>query len=173
MTSIHPILASDDYDGMIKLIGGVIVLIVWGVGAMVSTIKKAQAQAQTRQKQARAPYAIPLPAQRTVAGQARPASLPPPLPMALPPLSTLGGAQATRQRAVRQAPPAAKQARAAAPPARPVARIPSPPPKPAVAPRPATPDTIAGLLRPTTVRAQFILAEVLQPPLALRTKQNF
>ena len=161
MASLPSILASDDYEGMIKLIGGVIVLIVWAVGAMASTIKKAQAK--SRQKQA--PFAPPLPAQRTVAAPARPASRPPPLPMALPPLSTLARSQPPKRPATQPPPPAA--------PAKVIARVAEPAIKPARAARAVSRDPIAGLLRPTTVRAQFILAEVLQPPLALRRKRNF
>jgi hypothetical protein len=167
MSSLPPILASDDYEGMIKLIGFVIVLIIWAVGAMVSTIRKAQAKA--RQKQARAPVAPPLPAQRPIAGPARPPAIPPRIPMALPPLPTLARAQ----------PPARAAARPK--PAVPVQRTSAPAPPPVALPRPkAAPvspavasSSIAGLFGPTTVRAQFILAEVLQPPLALRTKRTF
>jgi hypothetical protein len=167
MTPRPFILASDDYDSMIKLIGGVIVLIIWGIGAMASTIKKAQAK--SRQKQVRAPFAPPLPAQRPIAGPARPPAIPPRIPMALPPLPTLARAQ----------PPARAAARPKA--AIPVPRSSAPAPPPVAVPRPkAVPvspavasSSIAGLLRPTTVRAQFILAEVLQPPLALRSKRNF
>jgi hypothetical protein len=51
------------------------------------------------------------------------------------------------------------------PPIAPLAKAPS-------APQVSRPQ-VALLMRPTTVRAQFILAEVLQPPLALRTRRNF
>lgn len=165
MASLPSILASDDYDGMIKLIGGVIVLIIWGVGAMASTIKKAQAQA--RQKQARAPFAPPLPAQRPIAAPARPPAIPPRIPMALPPLSTLVRAQPPARAAAR--PKAAAPVQITSAPA----RVAVPKPKAAPVSPAVASSSIAGLLRPTTVRAQFILAEVLQPPLALRTKQNF
>lgn len=160
MNSLPSILAAEDYAGLIKGVLFVIVLIIWGVSAMVSTIKKAQTQA--RQRQARLPIPPRVPTQLRAAPPALRPTVAPQRPMILPPLPAL----------IRPQPPARPTARRPPPnsaaPARLLATASAAPPK--AAPPPAA---ITGFLRPTTVRAQFILAEVLQPPLALRTKRNF
>jgi len=161
MITTHSILASSD-DGIFRLIVTVVVLIVWGITAMASTIKKAQAEA--RKKQARMPLAPGAPS--TVM---RAAPLPPLVPqtsMALPPLPTLARKPSKPRAAI------AKSVPKAIPLAKPAALVTSAGVTPPVVSS-VVQDAIPALLRPTTVRAQFILAEVLQPPLALRTRRNF
>jgi hypothetical protein len=164
MNSLPSILAAEDYAGLIKGVLFVIVLIIWGISAMVSTIKKAQTQA--RQRQGRSPIPPRVPTQLRAAPPALRPTVAPQRPMILPPLPAL----------IRPQPPARPTARRPPPNSAAPARLPATasaaPPKAAPPPSPA-PAATTGLLRPTTVRAQFILAEVLQPPLALRTKRNF
>ena len=160
MITPDSILASSD-DGVFRLIVTVIVLIVWGITAMASTIKKAQAEA--RKKQAR--MAVAPGAARPVV---RSSPLPPLLPqrsMALPPLPTLARKPSKPRAAI------AKRVVKAIPLPKPAALAKNVSGTPSVA-APVVQDAIPRLLRPTTVRAQFILAEVLQPPLALRTRRN-
>ncbi|HSU65747.1 MAG TPA: hypothetical protein VLJ39_02645 [Tepidisphaeraceae bacterium] len=83
-----------------------------------------------------------------------------PQPANLPPLPTI--ARQRKRKAVPPPPPPARGISVAAAPSTPRASRPAP----------AGP-AVARLFEGRTVRAQFILAEVLQPPLALRTKRNF
>lgn len=146
-----PILA--DHEGIpVRLIGVVLILILWGISALSNAMGKAKKQAQQRRLQQQ-----PRPIAR--GGPApRPMGTPPSVPRTtggLPPLPTL------------MRPPAL-------PPA--VPAVPRPRPQPVVsrttaakAARPAaTPAQIAPLLNARTIRAQFILAEVFRPPLSLR-----
>jgi hypothetical protein len=168
---LSSILASD--DDTIKVIGVVVFLIIWGIGAMASAAKKAQEASRRKQMQNRS---------------ARPATA-----IALPPVQRMPAAVRPRQVAInrpaakRAAPPplpqstrsAAKPAAFAAAPLPPfdstVQRTPARPapirPRPATARSARTP--ITGWLNAGTVRSQFILAEILQPPLAFRKKRNF
>ena len=171
MTPNLPILARDD-DSMFKLVGAVVVLIVWGISAMVGAARKGQQQALRKK------LAQPAPPQTAAprAAQSRPlprpaAKRPPPIParaaaptaVPLPPLSSLAApptvqpvakAKSTRAAVTTQAP--SRSAVLNAP-----------------VPSQVSLSKIAALLQPKTVRAQFILAEVLQPPLALRTRHSF
>ena len=173
MAPTHSILASDD-ETLIKFIGVVVVLIIWGISSLLSAFGKARQKALKNQQQNRAsiPPTTQRPPVRPAVSPRRPAALPPLAPRTaapLPPLRTL----ASPPRQVR--PAVAKTA----PRPSPKTLIPAPPQAPATpamrspSKAPVVSSAVASLLRPKTVRAQFILAEVLQPPLALRTRKNF
>lgn len=172
MAPIDSILASDN-ETLIKFVGAVVVLIIWGISSLVSAMGKARQNALKKQQQNRiamsaAPKLVP---SRQMTAQRGPAALPPltsRMAAPLPPLRTLASQQRQGRPIVAKTAP------------RPKASTPRPAPAPAappVQPSPTkvlvVPAAITNLLRPTTVRAQFILAEVLQPPLALRTRKNF
>src|SRR5439155_813567 len=115
--------AATDDGTVAKLIFGVLVFVVWGIGALVSVVKKQKKQEQERQ--------------RVMMEQVR------------------------REMQAGRATQAAGGARM-----RPAAAAPLPPQPPTYRP-PVLPDW----LTPRTMRSQFILTEVLQPPLALREPQ--
>lgn len=168
MQSFHAILASDN-ESLIKVIGAIVVFIIWGISSMASAIGKARQNAAKKQQQNRnAMSAAPqrVPSKPAIAPRA--SAAPPPLPSRtaspLPPLRTLASSAAqTRPAAVKTTTrPKAAASPSVAPPVKPLAA------KPQI----VTP-VIARLLQPKTVRAQFILVEVLQPPLALRSRRSF
>jgi hypothetical protein len=161
--------ASDDSE-LTKVIIGAVFFLFWVLSSIASAISKKNEEA----KRKRARDAI-------AAGT----SLPPPLPGARQ--------QAVRRKvqqrvpAVRQPPPAQRSpqqrrivAKSPRPAPQPVAApvVPVPPVKPAepIPPltvarkivRPTTATALRNWLQPATLRHQFILTEILQPPLALR-----
>jgi hypothetical protein len=153
------ILADGD-DGLYKLIGTVVVLIIWGIGAMSSAAKKSREAAQRRQRQA-----TPLPP--VVA--AIPRDIAPVRPARLPPLPALGKKFAP-QRRVTAAPPPIPTRRVVSVPEPVVPVVIAARPMPAIAPKPPV-VALSVLMNSDTIRSQFILAEVFQAPVALRRKR--
>ncbi|HEY2588081.1 MAG TPA: hypothetical protein VGI81_20225 [Tepidisphaeraceae bacterium] len=159
------ILASGDDTELFKLVGIAIILVIAAIGALVKKVREGQSP------QARRPVPPPLPG-RPVPLAARVRA---PGPKPLPPLPALAQAAkprpTTARRAAvrRQAAPVRQQAGAQP------SRLSTPAPAvPGVRATPSLPaSSVANLLNPTTVRAQFILAEVLQPPLSLRARKTF
>ena len=170
-------LASSSSDHLIaRLIFFAFIAIIWVIGWIGSVMKKVQQEAKRRQMRAQ----LSAPPQ---APPARPVQLAPGIAMRVP-LAAL--APARSKPAKRPVPPAAKAPKRAAarkpvppaPPARQAAAIVNPirqaanePAAPSPQRKPIVPVTAANLsrwLRPDTLRQQFILTEILQPPLALR-----
>ena len=157
----------------LKLIPFVIFLIIWGLGSLASVVNKAKEEAKRREAMSRmARGQMPPSPQRPIAAAAprRVASMAP-----LPPLSHIArpaAAPARRAAQVRPAPQPQPMAPAVHKPA-PAAR-PEPPPArpPATASTRATAPAIRRWLNPATLRSQYILTEVLQPPLGLRPPQE-
>lgn len=181
MTAASFILA--DSNGF-KLIGFVLLLIIWGIGSLVSAANKAKEQAKRRQMllrtQGQMPPSPPRPPvqapQRRVASAAAQMRVAP--GAALPPLAHIARPVPTPAKHPVHARPAAVRPPQPAPPA---ARIAAPlQPEPAsvrpsaAAPSPsrATAPAIARWLKPQTLRSQYILTEILQPPLGLRPRQE-
>jgi hypothetical protein len=131
----------------VKLIGFVIVLIIWGISSLVSAVNKASEQNRRR----RAKLAKPV-----VAVRPKVVVRPPPLPNrggrqpALPPLPALAQQGAPVRPALITG-LGATTARAARPAAQPV-----------------TPAVIGQWMSQNTIRSQFLLAEVFRPPVAMR-----
>lgn len=170
-----------DSDGDIgKLVIGVIALIFWGVSAMVSAAKKRQEQARRRQmfEQIARGGAVPTPP----APPARPAVRPGPSRAMLPPKRPMPAAQAARMTgppppAPRRGKSKGQSARTSAP--SPLTTAASPiasattaaggtESRPAAKAPPVDARALRRWLTPATLRSQFMLTEVLQPPLALR-----
>ena len=198
----------------VKLIVGVVVAIVWGLGALASAVKKKQkdVEAQRRHQEHwqqigqemrdRAARAVSTLSQQP--GQAPLPPLPPRAPGHAPP-PRMSQPVFAPQRSIAGRPVAQRPMPPRAMPARPVTQpaprrpkkqkakgqgLPTAPPLPAVpapvaiqAASPAAVSATAGerrggtganaaalarWLTPATLRSQFILTEILQPPLALR-----
>jgi hypothetical protein len=156
MNSILHILARSDTDSAVKLIFGVIVVVFWLIGALVSAVNK-RAEENRR---------------RAAAGQIQRGF--PMLPQQAAPDVRLS--QMTAPARVAQQRPAARRA---APAAGAIAAMPSANLSKATAATQVTrsqgaakvvpPSQIGKLLkRPETLRAAFILNEVLSPPLSMR-----
>ena len=174
-----PLASSSDHL-IARLIFFAFIAIIWVIGWIASVMKKVQQEAKRRQMRAQLsapPQAIP----------ARPVQLAPGIAMRVP-LAAL--APARGKLAIRRVPPAVKTTKrgaekkpaAPAPPTRqasaivnpirqaaPVPAAPSPQRKPIV---PVTAANLSRWLRPDTLRQQFILTEILQPPLALREQAD-
>jgi hypothetical protein len=169
-----------DSDGDIgKLVVGVIALIIWGVSALASSAKKRQEQQRRRQVFERIARGSAAPPTRPV--PARPGMRPKPAAAtthSLPPQAA---------RVMSPPPPGARRGKSKKQPRQsPVQPLPPPLPEPAIvaaatiAPalsltRPAAAKApvvdaraLSRWLTPATLRSQFMLTEVLQPPLALR-----
>lgn len=183
---IQPLLAASD-DGTGKLIGFVILAIFWGIGALASAMKKAKQPAKTN-----VPPPLPTAAPPPVPSQQQPQGLewarmkipnramsrptavaakPPP-----PPAQRKGKRNKSAQQAAKRAappPPPSQPMFAAAPTAVP----------------PITAGAIGGAERaaaaasvgirdlrasmtPAAMRKQFIVSELLQPPVALRDRDH-
>jgi hypothetical protein len=212
MNFLNLILA-DGSDPVWKVGFGIIVFILWGVGAMASAVRKQKQQERLRQKQMWQEVEQEMKSRRDVAmagrqgsGAPRPHPMvaPPPVPPPVPPQWLPPGARGMFDRRVPPPPPVRAipvqripQPVAARPPKTtkrrrtpPAANVPpvpraqgvqraAPPvprgqavasPTPPV--RTATPSANAVALNrwlsAGTLRSQFILTEILQPPLALR-----
>jgi hypothetical protein len=195
MSTIHHILAAGD-DGVGKVLFGLIFLVLWGVSAIMTQVSK-QKEKQRRdrlrmelERQASAPPILPpLPAPRRQSP-----IIVPPIPAPRPGSPTLRQPKVphavTAQRPQPQASPKRKifpklkiPRRPPPQPAQPARRMPVEPLRPSTivaapvavsaltpSPRPtsATASTLRAWLRPNTLRQQFILTEVLQPPVGLR-----
>jgi hypothetical protein len=158
MQHIVSILASGD-DAIAKILIGVIVFIFWGISSIASALKKNAEQNQRRRVANELPIELTprmevgaaRPAQRGPRMVAAPVAQPPPRRVAAPPL------------APPISPPMPATARAAAPRKRPGGSV-----------SPATPGAVspaaqlAQSLRPESLRARWLLTEILAKPLALR-----
>ena len=162
---IMPFNLADGDAGLIKFAFFVVVLIVWGITASVSAIGKA------RQEKAK---------QRRRVSSVRPATiaLPPPpparKPQAIPAIKRAAAIAppplvAAKSSAARKRPPVVISGVEPVVVDRPVSTTPT-----ITAAAPASPPIaqppIARWLGAPTIRAQFVLAEILQRPLALRNK---
>jgi hypothetical protein len=172
---VHILAAHDNSLGKLWIFG--IILIIWAIQAIANVAKsksKAQQQAKPRPSmQAARKFAPPpLPPEfqarakiLAAAGQGAVKRAPnPAAAQSLPPLYSLAAKKI-------QAKPTPQ------PVARPFAAPATAPPRPATrqAPDPdasAPRSTIARLIDRRKIRSQFVLAEALQPPLALRTRSH-
>ncbi len=190
MTTLPPILAETEIN-LPKILFGLIFLTIWVISGIVSALNKRQQEARRRQvreelersaqRAPRQPQVRPPPPIAEGLRQRFPDVLLPPAPLPLP--------QQPRRSAPRQPvppPPARRtaktrqqqqQQRIAAPPlppplkevaAAPMRIEPITPVAPA-RPKPAVDAAaLAKWMNPSTLRQQFMLTEILQPPLALR-----
>ncbi|HEX4794780.1 MAG TPA: hypothetical protein VH370_13355 [Humisphaera sp.] len=175
----YQIIAAADEE--VKILVGVIVAIIWGLAQVASWIKKPSAPSKPRPAGAfpKPPIKQAMPMRMAPMPQARPRQMaasalrPPPVPARRTQPAAKPTAAARTPRIMPPPLPSARRPQPApAPP--PVARAapprPAPPPPPAPAAAPAT--RSAGInrwLRPATLRRQFILTEIFQKPLALRS----
>lgn len=221
-------LADSDDGNMVKVIFGIIALLVWGVGALASSVKKSRQQEEQRQRQMleqareevrlanarRAAEGAGVAASGGPHGQVRRVPAPPPPPPAYmpapppgyqpvpPPMPDWMTRQGTTARVPPPVPPTPqlryrspqpppppprrpktkRQRPPAAPPAvavfeealRPVA-TPIRGPAATIRRAPGVAGNAAALSRwltPQTLRSQFMLTEILQPPLALRESRE-
>jgi len=161
MTHFPFILADDDNIG--KIVGFVIIAVIWGIGALSSVLKKATKTA-TRPTAYRPVVGPPIAPKAQAIQPARRAA---PVPQR----------KATPVRRPSPVPAAAVQQR---PQAAPVARRQPPAaPSPIMAPvvvrhvvGTANSAAIRRWLQPDSLRKQFILTELLQPPIGLRAPRD-
>lgn len=215
---VFPAYILADAEDALKLIFGLIVAVVWGVGALASASKKKQkdleAQREHQENWQRIEQEMRERAARALGSAPRPGQVPPPLParppthVPPPPPPVFASQRSVESRPVASRPAVRQAVRAKpAPPPRQVAsrpggqpaprrpkkqkaaRLPTAPPLEELTPvaaraaSPAAESATAGerrggaaanaaalsrWLTPTTLRSQFILTEILQPPLALR-----
>jgi FtsZ-interacting cell division protein ZipA len=204
VTSAFTFILAESGDDFGKILIGVIVFIVWGIGALVKMSKTSSEQARRRQEQLDAAIRAQVEAQRQreaaaaalgqrvgqpmpmppvlqqQQGQRRQARLPvPPPPQMRQPQVAMRVPQQPRPQQPRK-----QQKRRVAPPQRPVmstqalleeipAVVASEIGQGAVSASPARRLAAAApmvRLTPQSIRQQFILAEILQPPLALRDR---
>jgi hypothetical protein len=202
VTNALPFILAESGDDFGKIIIGVLVFVVWGIGALMKMSKTSSEQARRRQEQLdatiraqveatrpreaaaaalgqRIGQPMPMPPVLQQQGQRRPAHMPvpPPPQMRQPQTAMRSSTPPARPQQSRK-----QQKRRVAVPQQPAMRaqtlleeIPqvaeSEIGQGAVAASPARRQAAAGpALRftPQSIRQQFILAEVLQPPLALR-----
>jgi hypothetical protein len=186
MTGFPQILA-DTNDSIVKVLFGVVFLIIWGVSALMSVIakKKEQERRERVRREIETGRSVPPPMRQG------PASMRP--PMQAPPRMQPAPPRPVQPRPVQHRPPPLpqKQVRKRFPVKAPVARQPAIPASafqsepaeavileashaaatPRVNRRPSNAPSAAALhswLKPATLRQQFILTEVLQPPVAMR-----
>lgn len=165
MTFLDLILARSSDDDWIKVVFGVIVAIIWGLGALVSAVNKKAQDAKRRQQYGRLPVDVAKPTSPRAMGAGYPkhqtAKAPKPrakrrpVVVAQPPVPAVHVYQAPPPIS-ETAPPIAQSARdaaaaAAAPPANRIARL---------------------VRRPDSLRAALILNEILAPPPGLRPNPN-
>ncbi len=187
MSAALHILARGD-DDWTKVIGGLVFIAFWAISAIsqwVNKQKKAGAEARRRemireqiqapQQQQPIPRVQPKRPVRISESIARrfPEVLRPPRPVARKPLTI---PKTRKQRATPPSlPPVVVRAAAPAAPAAQSAALTSVGSRSEVSRRPAAPGAgapaIAKWLTPRTLRQQFILTEIFQPPLAMREKR--
>ena len=173
MVSGFFILAARSHDDdWVKILFGVMAFLIWVGGAIVSAIKKKAEENRRVQRYGQVPAGVK--------PTATPPVLPPPVPRTPPAMAGRGKSGRTvakRLQAVAP-PPARATAAAAATFNRTAAISPTPPVTVAAQPRgasssPAPANQIGRLLRRTdSLRAAFILNEVLSPPLSLREEHG-
>lgn len=157
MLDLSPILARTRDDEIMKIIFGVGAVIVWGIFQAIAAIAKKAEDAKRRQKYGRLP--------EDVATRTPSFPVPPPVP------TQKRGKQPKPKRRATPAPPVTVRQPAAVPPTAPayaaVAQTAPARAKPASTAAPA--NRVGRLLRqPASLRAAFILNEVLSQPIALR-----
>lgn len=154
------ILASDD-SAIYKLAPFVIILIIWGLGALASIANKSKSK--QRQTPVAPPPPIPVPkAMNRTAPRAARIAVP---RQAVPPLPAIAGKAAGGK----------KPARMPAAPPLPQASAPAPAPasRPAISRSAGSSSrSITGWLRPQTVRSQFALSEILGKPVTLKDRPH-
>ena len=160
---MNHLLAASDFD----LVVGIIVMIIWGIAALAGKLKNAMTPRPGSPPGS--PQPTPLQRlQQEIADQIRQmnegqaARMPPPLPSDRRPPARQQQ-QRRRMQPVAAPPPPAKPALQTAPPVAAAAK-----PKPPTVQAP----TIRRWLTPTTLRQQFILTELFQPPLSMREEQR-
>lgn len=166
-------------DNLVEVLFGVVFFLIWVASAAMSTLSK-QREKQRRERvrmeiQTGRPMPLPSPPQQMPQQQPRPIQRTAAVRQAPKRVSTSKTFAPPRPAAAKRRPVPVEQAFKKAPPLQP----PKPPvPLEAIAPRPAAQpqkatsaanaQTLHSWLRPQTLRKQFILTELLQPPLALR-----
>jgi len=161
--------APSDEGELTKVIVGAVFVLIWVLSGLASAISKGKEEAKRRRAREMIAAGIatppPLPANaRVQTRQQRPTAR-----IATPARQPRRQAPKTARIVQRQQPPTAPFAQAPVVAPTEVPRQPQQPP--VVVRRPTTSVTATALnawLRPATLRQQFILTEVLQPPLALR-----
>jgi FtsZ-interacting cell division protein ZipA len=201
VTNNFPFILAESGDDFGKIIIGVIVFIIWGIGALMKMSKTSSEQARRRQEQLDAAIRAQVEAARQREAAAAALGQRAGRPMPMPPVLQPQG----QRRQVRMAVPLPPQIRqpqvAMGPPARPQQsrkqqkRRTAPPQRPVLSAQTLL-EEIPGVVEseigqgavpasqarrqaavqpmvkftPQSIRQQFILAEVLQPPLALRDR---
>jgi hypothetical protein len=156
MTHVLPILAKSDEDSLIKLVFGVIVMIFWIGGALISAIKKRADEAKRRARTGRMAPTFTRPIAQPTSNAGFPTAQRAPKIKA-------------NKRAVKRQPVPPPRVTIAPALSRAVVAQPAPAVAKPPARAPAPPAQIAQLLRrPESLRAALILNEVLSPPLSLR-----
>jgi hypothetical protein len=181
-----PFILALDEESIGKIIFAVIAGVIWAVGSLVSWANKRQQEAKRRAQQqmmSRPPSSQPSPRarQRIAEGMAvrhpevllppahqrqRVRQGPPPVPPMRPPTKVPQPPKPARKSKASRLPPA--------PPLPPVPRQPQQVPSIVAAPTTAVAATpnIMGALGAGSLRKQFIIMEILQPPLALREERS-
>ena len=186
---------ADASDPVWKVGAGIVVFILWGIAAMASAVRKQKQQERLRQQQlwaevqretgglreATPPFAVqipvPPPPPPPLAARVPPEWMmpqgvivqPPPVPVPVPQRAQRRGKQSKRNRQV--GPVAAAPAQVVQATLEAIQASRSPAPAPSInqpAPPPANAAALHRWLSARTLRSQFILTEILQPPLALR-----
>ncbi len=164
MYLLPDILARSDDTDAFKIIFGVIVAIIWGIASLVAALNKKAAEAKRRQQFGQLPSGLPQGQYPRVPVPARVFQPGPPQPV-----------QKKSKKKAAVPPPITFHA--ATPENRPVdegARSPSAAPlRTAAATATAKPSRIGRLIRrPDSLRAAFILSQVLEPPKSIRPERG-
>jgi hypothetical protein len=188
MTNLLNILAqrsSDDGEGgWIKLLFGALVFLFWAISAIATWLNKKHEEARRQRLRDQLNHGVPEPGVRPAPARERvgvrlppppPASMHPPMPKRFPQRAPKPPRQpAKRARAVPVPPPplpALQEVTGATTLPVTATEIAATPSRSAAAAARATTVSAASIahwLRPQTLHQQFILTEILQPPLALR-----
>jgi hypothetical protein len=194
----------DDFD-VGKIIFFVIAAIIWGVGALASSLNKQKEQARRRQvaesltRTTSGPPPIPIPPAVRVGSRVQPRIPRPAPPRPVPP--RIQPPRPVQQVPRMVAPPPPRQPKKASRRAGPRVPLPAPVPLETLVPLPESPaePSVVGReiratdrsiprqsagaavnaaalnrwLAPATLRTQFILTEVLQPPVAMRQSSEW
>jgi hypothetical protein len=159
-----PILARSNDDDFTKIIVGVVFVVLWGLGALISAWNKKVEQERKRRQMGRLPTGLP-------SGPSPAPYTPPPQPVLYPPPPPPAAARPKQKQRRRQAafipsPPAESQP---APVPHAVAAQPAPRAAAKSDAAPSEASKIARLVhRKDSVRAALILQEILSPPISLR-----
>ena len=166
---------TDDGDGgWIKLLFGALVVIFWLISAVATWLNKKHEEARRQRLRDQLNQGAPEPGVRVQTSRERlPARVPPPPPMPrrFPQRAPKPPRQPDkRSRAVSAPPPVPVLEEVTEATTLPVtaSEIAASSARSSTRPRAVSAESIAHWLRPATLRQQFILTEILQPPLALR-----